>query len=168
MNQSTLEADTFPGEYQDRRHLTKIDCSKAIWILATNALDTTIQDFCASNHTELFVNDDESQKMQLMKRLSKEIKEDFLSKFDVSVPPQSPANHANTFSTVPYHRPHLSLHSIPTLLTRRTSRNHPQIPPRTRPASTISHQPLTRTERTTAGERPPSNPTRCVSLSYLS
>jgi ATP-dependent Clp protease ATP-binding subunit ClpA len=96
MNQSTLEADTLPGEYQDRRHLTKIDCSKTIWILATNALDTTIQDFCALNHTELFVNDDESQKMQLMKRLSKEIKEDFLSKFDVSVSPQSPANRANT------------------------------------------------------------------------
>jgi len=86
MNQLTLETDKFLGEYQDRRNLAKIDCSKTIWILATNALDTTIQGFCASNHTELFVNDDESHKMQLMKRLSKEIKQDFLSKFDVSVP----------------------------------------------------------------------------------
>jgi ATP-dependent Clp protease ATP-binding subunit ClpA len=86
MIQLTLETDRFSGEYQDRRNLAKIDCSKTIWILATNALDTTIQGFCASNHTELFVNDDESQKMQLMKRLSKEIKQDFLSKFDVSVP----------------------------------------------------------------------------------
>ncbi|KAK4889331.1 hypothetical protein LTR27_011868 [Elasticomyces elasticus] len=35
------------GEYQDRRSLDKIDCSKTIWILATNAHDAIIKDFSA-------------------------------------------------------------------------------------------------------------------------
>ncbi|KAJ2897400.1 hypothetical protein MKZ38_004701 [Zalerion maritima] len=43
------------GEYQDRRNLDKIDCSKTIWILATNALDATIQDFC-STHKVIFAD----------------------------------------------------------------------------------------------------------------
>lgn len=64
--------------------MTKIDCSKTIWILATNALDTTIQDFCTLNHKAIFLDDDESEKLRLMKRLSRELKEDFLSQFDVS------------------------------------------------------------------------------------
>lgn len=72
----------FLGEYQDRRHLTKIDCSKTIWILATNALDTIIQTFCALNHQTIFLNDTHSEK--LMKKLSRELKEGFLTKFDVS------------------------------------------------------------------------------------
>ncbi|KAH8669778.1 P-loop containing nucleoside triphosphate hydrolase protein [Tricladium varicosporioides] len=70
------------GEYQDRRHLTTIDCSKTIWILATNALDPTIQDFCTQHQNAIFHNDDQPEKMRLMKTLSKELKEDFLSKFD--------------------------------------------------------------------------------------
>jgi ATP-dependent Clp protease ATP-binding subunit ClpA len=72
------------GEYQDRRHLTKIDCSNTIWILATNALDATIQDFCGRNSEVVFRDEDvQGEKLQLMKELAKEIKEDFLSKFDV-------------------------------------------------------------------------------------
>ncbi|KAK5139670.1 hypothetical protein LTR32_007296 [Rachicladosporium monterosium] len=31
------------GEYQDRRNLHKVDCSKTIWIMATNAHDAIIQ-----------------------------------------------------------------------------------------------------------------------------
>jgi hypothetical protein len=76
-------ANTSLGEYQDRRHLTKIDCSKTIWILATNALDTTIQNFCKLHHKPIFLDDDQGEKLRLMKHLSKELKEDFLSKFDV-------------------------------------------------------------------------------------
>jgi len=75
--------NTSLGEYQDRRHLTKIDCSKTIWILATNALDTTIQNFCTLHHKPIFLDDDQGEKLRLMKHLSKELKEDFLSKFDV-------------------------------------------------------------------------------------
>ena len=78
-------ANTSIGEYQDRRHLTKIDCSKTIWILATNALDTTIQSFCKLHHKPIFLDDDQGEKLRLMKHLSKELKEDFLSKFDVSL-----------------------------------------------------------------------------------
>ncbi|KAK3324487.1 hypothetical protein B0T19DRAFT_486645 [Cercophora scortea] len=37
------------GEYQDRRNLRSLDCSKSIWILATNAFDPTIHSFCRQN-----------------------------------------------------------------------------------------------------------------------
>lgn len=79
-------ANAVLGEYQDRRHLTKIDCSKTIWILATNALDTIIQDFCKVHHKPIFEDDDPVEKNRLMKHLSKDLKEGFLSQFDVSVP----------------------------------------------------------------------------------
>ncbi|KKY14723.1 hypothetical protein UCRPC4_g06649 [Phaeomoniella chlamydospora] len=70
------------GEYQDRRHLTKIDCSKTIWILATNALDSTIKSFCGQNKEVLFDSDDELKKMESMKQLSRSLKENFLRRFD--------------------------------------------------------------------------------------
>ncbi|KAL2076228.1 hypothetical protein VTL71DRAFT_1171 [Oculimacula yallundae] len=69
------------GEYQDRRDLKKIDCSKTVWILATNALDPTIQKFCKLHHKPIFEDDDDTEKLRLMKSLSKAIKEDFLSQF---------------------------------------------------------------------------------------
>jgi hypothetical protein len=72
------------GEYQDRRDLKQIDCSKTVWILATNALDPTIQSFCKLHHKPIFEDGDESEKLRLMKSLSKAIKEDFLSQFGVS------------------------------------------------------------------------------------
>ncbi|XXG99466.1 hypothetical protein Hte_005805 [Hypoxylon texense] len=34
------------GEYTDRRNTQKIDCSKTIWILATNQFDSIIRDLC--------------------------------------------------------------------------------------------------------------------------
>jgi hypothetical protein len=72
------------GEYQDRRDLKQIDCSKTVWILATNALDATIQSFCKLHHKPIFEDDDVSEKLRLMKDLSKAIKEDFLAQFGVS------------------------------------------------------------------------------------
>ncbi|KAG0646262.1 Chaperone [Hyphodiscus hymeniophilus] len=69
------------GEYQDRRDLKKIDCSKTVWILATNALDSTIQSFCKLHHKPIFEENDETEKLRLMKSLSKAIKENFLSHF---------------------------------------------------------------------------------------
>lgn len=71
------------GEYQDRRDLKRIDCSKTVWILATNALDLTIQSFCKLHRKPIFEEDDEGEKLRLMKVLSKAIKEDFLSQFGV-------------------------------------------------------------------------------------
>jgi ATP-dependent Clp protease ATP-binding subunit ClpA len=74
------------GEYQDRRHRTTVDCSNTIWILATNAHDQVIQDFYALNH-EVFTNEDnEAEKSRLSRELSSKIKQDFLARFDVSVP----------------------------------------------------------------------------------
>ncbi|KAH7333255.1 P-loop containing nucleoside triphosphate hydrolase protein [Rhexocercosporidium sp. MPI-PUGE-AT-0058] len=69
------------GEYQDRRDLKTIDCSKTVWILATNALDPTIQSFCKLHHKPIMEDDDETEKLRLMKSLSKAIKQDFLSHF---------------------------------------------------------------------------------------
>jgi hypothetical protein len=78
------QADGSIGEYQDRRNLDKIDCSKTIWILATNALDATIENFCKTNDRLLFLGDNDSEKMRLMKALSKQLKADLVTQFDVS------------------------------------------------------------------------------------
>ncbi|KAL8694790.1 MAG: hypothetical protein Q9218_000636 [Villophora microphyllina] len=67
------------GEYQDRRSQDKINCSRTIWILATNAHDPVIQEFSANNNRALFVDEDESEKGGLLKQLSKQIKQDFLA-----------------------------------------------------------------------------------------
>ena len=71
------------GEYQDRRSLNTIDCSKTIWILATNALDDTILKFCAVN-PDIF-SDDQSTAQQLAKKLSKELRVAFLDRFGAPV-----------------------------------------------------------------------------------
>lgn len=72
------------GEYQDRRSQDKINCSRTIWILATNSHDHIIQDFSAANNQVLFVNAEEAEKDRLMKQLSKKIKDDFLAHHGVS------------------------------------------------------------------------------------
>jgi hypothetical protein len=74
----------FTGEYQDRRSQDKIDCSRTIWILATNAHDPIIQDFSATNNHVLFADADEAEKDRLMKQLSKQIKDNFLARHGVS------------------------------------------------------------------------------------
>jgi len=71
------------GEYQDRRNLQKIDCSKTIWILATNALDDKIRNFCQVNGSMIWDEEDENKQTRLIKTLTKELKEDFLKIFQV-------------------------------------------------------------------------------------
>ncbi|KAM5350229.1 hypothetical protein ACJ41O_006734 [Fusarium nematophilum] len=71
------------GEYQDRRSLEKVDCSNTIWILATNALDTKILDFCEEN--DGIFNCDEAEKKKLAKQLSRQLQEGFLRHFDAPV-----------------------------------------------------------------------------------
>ncbi|KAK0669289.1 P-loop containing nucleoside triphosphate hydrolase protein [Cercophora samala] len=44
------------GVHVDRRNMKLVDCSKTIWILATNAFDDTIHTFCKSHYKELFAN----------------------------------------------------------------------------------------------------------------
>lgn len=78
-------ADNNLGEYQDRRNHDKIDCSNTIWILATNALDDTILDFC-EKHDGIF-NEDKIHKSTLVRQLTRQLQEVFLQKFDVSILP---------------------------------------------------------------------------------
>ncbi|RSM04374.1 hypothetical protein CDV31_010076 [Fusarium ambrosium] len=67
------------GEYQDRRNRGKVDCLNTIWILATNALDSTVVDFCEENSKIL--DGDENEKSQLSKELSKQLRQTFLHYF---------------------------------------------------------------------------------------
>lgn len=60
-----------------------VDCSKMIWILATNALDPTIMDFCRKNKTAIYDSDSYEQLMHTMKELSKDLKNEFKQKFKV-------------------------------------------------------------------------------------
>jgi hypothetical protein len=69
------------GEYQDRRDRSKVNCSKTIWILATNALDEKIKMFCDRN--EEMITGEEAMKEMLAKQLSRELKKGFLEKFGV-------------------------------------------------------------------------------------
>lgn len=70
------------GEFQDRRCRSQVDCSKTIWILATNALDERIKSFCNQNAT--FVEEEQPENSPLTKNLWKELREEFLQKFGVS------------------------------------------------------------------------------------
>lgn len=72
------------GEYQDRRNLQMVDCSRTIWILATNALDRRIRDFCKVHEAVLFDDQQVESRTQLMKQLDKDLKNDLLGQFDVS------------------------------------------------------------------------------------
>ena len=74
---------TLSGEYQDRRNLKTVDCSKTIWILATNALDKRIVDFCNSNEAVLDESTD-VKRQDLLEELTSAMKEDFMSVFKVS------------------------------------------------------------------------------------
>lgn len=51
--------------------------------MATNALDETILDFCLKN--EAIFGQDQSEQARLSKKLSRQLQEDFLQYFDVSV-----------------------------------------------------------------------------------
>ncbi|KEF63731.1 uncharacterized protein A1O9_01709 [Exophiala aquamarina CBS 119918] len=73
------------GEYQDRRNLKTIDCSKTIWILATNALDDKIRNFCQANGQMIWNDEDEEKQTRLINTLMKELKEDFLGKFQAPI-----------------------------------------------------------------------------------
>jgi hypothetical protein len=77
------DTDLTLGKYRDRRALSTsnaINCTKTIWILATNAFDPTIQSFCDSHQEDLLgsagtkEHDEKVQKLarQLSARLQKE------------------------------------------------------------------------------------------------
>ncbi|KAL7819969.1 P-loop containing nucleoside triphosphate hydrolase protein [Trichoderma gracile] len=71
------------GEYQDRRSRSKIDCSNTIWILATNALDETIMDFC--EHNDTIASDNADERRQPVRDLCSQLKEKIIHKFGAPV-----------------------------------------------------------------------------------
>ncbi|KAJ9158282.1 ATPase, aaa-2 [Coniochaeta hoffmannii] len=88
------------GEYQDRRSLATIDCSRTIWILATNALDDTIIQFCGANPAILQQGndggsanggtngnggDDDAASQRLAKKLATALRAAFLDRFGAPV-----------------------------------------------------------------------------------
>ncbi|KAF2403751.1 P-loop containing nucleoside triphosphate hydrolase protein [Trichodelitschia bisporula] len=73
--------DNEGGEYEDRRNRTNVDCSKIIWILATNALDPTIKKFCEHNSAAIFDDTKPLAQEEALKRLASAIKDDFKEKF---------------------------------------------------------------------------------------
>ncbi|EPE05479.1 atpase aaa-5 [Ophiostoma piceae UAMH 11346] len=76
------------GEYQDRRSRSTIDCSRTIWILATNALDSKILQFCRANPA-ILQHDTASSQSDYMKSLSRklagELRSSFLDRFGAPV-----------------------------------------------------------------------------------
>ncbi|KAK0704276.1 P-loop containing nucleoside triphosphate hydrolase protein [Apiosordaria backusii] len=75
------------GLHLDRRNLKLIDCSKTIWILATNAFDDHILSFCKTHYRDLFTNTvgldrrASEQARKLGKKLSAIIKKESITKF---------------------------------------------------------------------------------------
>ncbi|KAK4161410.1 P-loop containing nucleoside triphosphate hydrolase protein [Cladorrhinum sp. PSN259] len=73
------------GEYTDRRYLTTVDCSKTIWVLATNAFDATIHSFCARYYDQLFANDNSKKSQETLKdlgqKLSRKIRKECIGRF---------------------------------------------------------------------------------------
>ncbi|KAK4134667.1 P-loop containing nucleoside triphosphate hydrolase protein [Trichocladium antarcticum] len=61
------------GHYRNRRTLEAVDCSKTIWILATNAFDATIQQFCAKHQDALFDNPSADDAEANLKRLGRQL-----------------------------------------------------------------------------------------------
>lgn len=71
----------FLGEYEDRKAKATVDCSKAIWILATNAFDDTIHEFCKNNEAALFHSDGAAASEKLVKGLCKTLRRESISTF---------------------------------------------------------------------------------------
>ncbi|KXJ85108.1 P-loop containing nucleoside triphosphate hydrolase protein [Microdochium bolleyi] len=79
------------GQYEDRRSGTTIDSSKTIWILATNALDKIITNFCdLPENAPVLSHDESTEKKKLGKKLSKALRQAFLARFAVGLLPHAP------------------------------------------------------------------------------
>lgn len=71
------------GVTQDRRTQTPVDCSKSIWILATNQFDATIHAFCSQHEATLFSSDTgkTTEKAALVRTLCKGLEAEAKSAF---------------------------------------------------------------------------------------
>ncbi|KAI5925114.1 P-loop containing nucleoside triphosphate hydrolase protein [Camillea tinctor] len=79
--QNTLLLPFQDGKYEDRRTGKSIDCSKSIWILATNQLDGVIQAFCKTNEQVLFYSEDEDAQDKLVEKLCRQLRKEFVGHF---------------------------------------------------------------------------------------
>ncbi|KAK8851225.1 P-loop containing nucleoside triphosphate hydrolase protein [Apiospora arundinis] len=73
------------GSYQDRRNLSSVDCRKTIWILATNAFDPTIHDFCRRNKAVIWDPKKMPEAEKLIGGLSKQIRKESEGRFGAPI-----------------------------------------------------------------------------------
>lgn len=73
------------GICEDRRNGSIIDCSKTIWILATNKLDDTIHAFCTANEKSLFGSDDSEFQDELVRKLCKKLRREAAATFGAPI-----------------------------------------------------------------------------------
>ncbi|KAH8896376.1 P-loop containing nucleoside triphosphate hydrolase protein [Thozetella sp. PMI_491] len=69
------------GRFVDRRTREPMDCSQTIWVIATNAVDGIILDFCESRKPEIFDTDDTVQHGLLMDELTANMRKQLKSEF---------------------------------------------------------------------------------------
>ncbi|KAI1454235.1 P-loop containing nucleoside triphosphate hydrolase protein [Annulohypoxylon moriforme] len=69
------------GRYEDRRNGKIIDCSRTIWILATNKLDDDIHTFCDANEKVLFQSEDDRAQDRLVNELQQQLRTEFIGHF---------------------------------------------------------------------------------------
>ncbi|KAI0879913.1 P-loop containing nucleoside triphosphate hydrolase protein [Annulohypoxylon maeteangense] len=69
------------GRYEDRRNGKIVDCSKTIWILATNKLDDSIHSFCDANKDVIFQSEDDQAQDRLVEKLLRQLRTEFIGHF---------------------------------------------------------------------------------------
>ncbi|KAI1464575.1 P-loop containing nucleoside triphosphate hydrolase protein [Daldinia caldariorum] len=69
------------GRYEDRRNGKNIDCSKTIWILATNQLDEHIHAYCEANEQVLFHSEDQDAQDRLVEKLCRQLRKELTGSF---------------------------------------------------------------------------------------
>lgn len=69
------------GEYEDRRNRQPIDSSRTIWILATNAFDETIHQFCKTHQEIIFNLEKQEENQKLLKGLCNTLRKESIGKF---------------------------------------------------------------------------------------
>ncbi|OTB16989.1 hypothetical protein K445DRAFT_57856 [Daldinia sp. EC12] len=69
------------GRYEDRRNGKIIDCSKTIWIIATNQLDNHIHEYCKANEQALFYSEDQDVQDKLVEKLCRQLRTEFTGHF---------------------------------------------------------------------------------------
>ncbi|KAI0444098.1 hypothetical protein F4803DRAFT_561144 [Xylaria telfairii] len=78
---NTLFIPFDPGQCLDRRNSAKVDCSKTIWILATNEFDDDIFQFYEANQHELHRSQSEQKQTRLLDQLKSSLKKQCTAHF---------------------------------------------------------------------------------------